>query len=114
MKLIKKTAGIILGSLFISLSTVPVLAQSIYPKPPAGVPTTPLIDMITKISSVILLLVGGIAVLFLIIGGFQYITASGNEQGIARAKMTIMYSIIGIGVCLLSYTIIYFVIKNLT
>ena len=110
---IRRISGIVFGSFIVTLSSSMVFAQSIFPTAPQGVPQTPLRQMITQISSVILLLVGGVAVLFLIVGGFQYITASGNPDQVQRAKLTIMYSIIGIVICLLSYTIIYFVLQQL-
>jgi len=114
MKSIKNLSRFILGSFSSLLFTAPVLAQGIFPNPPEGVPTSPLRDMITKISSIALTLIGVIAVLVLIIGGFQYITAAGNPEAVGKAKGTIMYAIIGIIVALLSYTIIYFILKQIS
>ncbi len=47
-----------------------------------------------------------VAVLFLIIGGLQYITASGNEKRAEAAKSTILYAVIGLVVILLSFVIV--------
>lgn len=69
--------------------------------------------LITSISNTILLLVGIVAVLFLIIGGFQYIASAGNAETIAKAKSTILYAIIGIGVTLLSWAAVTFIITKL-
>jgi len=69
-----------------------------------------LIDLITTISNVILLLVGVVAVLFLIIGGFQYISSAGNPESIGKAKSTILYAIIGILVTLLAWAAVTFII----
>jgi TRAP-type C4-dicarboxylate transport system permease small subunit len=63
--------------------------------------------------NMILYLVGFIAVLFLIIGGFQYITASGNPDQIEGAKKTIMYAVIGIIVVVISWSIVWFVVNSL-
>jgi amino acid transporter len=90
-----------------------VLGKEIPVEPPDYVPEKPLSELITQISSTILFLVGIVAVLFLIIGGFQYITASGNPEQVETAKKTIMYAIIGIIVCLLSYAVVYFVIGRI-
>ena len=54
----------------------------------------------------------GIAVLFLIIGGFWYITSAGNEETAAKGKSTVINAIIGIVIIILSYVIIN-VVANL-
>lgn len=69
--------------------------------------------IITKISNTLLLLVGVVAVLFLIIGGFQYITSAGNPESVGKAKNTILYAIIGIGAVLLSYAAVQFILTNI-
>lgn len=53
-----------------------------------------------------------IAVLFLIIGGFWYITASGNEEQADKGKKTILNALIGVVVIILSYVIVN-VVTNL-
>jgi hypothetical protein len=54
----------------------------------------------------------GIAVLFLIVGGFWYITSAGNEENAAKGKTTVINAIIGIVIIILSYVIVN-VISNL-
>lgn len=53
-----------------------------------------------------------LAVLFLIIGGFWYITSAGNEETAEKGKSTAINAIIGIVIIILSYVIIN-VISNL-
>ena len=48
----------------------------------------------------------GIAVLFLIIGGFWYITSAGNEETAEKGKGTAVNAIIGIIIIILSYVIV--------
>lgn len=48
---------------------------------------------------------GGVAVLFLILGGYRYITSQGNQDQIEVAKKTILYSIIGLVVLFASFLI---------
>jgi amino acid transporter len=48
----------------------------------------------------------GIAVLFLIIGGFWYITSAGNEETAEKGKSTAINAIIGIVIIIMSYVII--------
>lgn len=46
-----------------------------------------------------------IAVAFIIIGGFRYITAGGDEEGAESGKKTLTNAIIGLVIVILSYTI---------
>ena len=55
-----------------------------------------------------------VAVLFLIIGGLQYVTASGNEKRADAAKKTILYAVIGLVVILLAYLVVGFLKQNIT
>ncbi len=54
-----------------------------------------------------------VAVLFLIVGGLQYITASGNEKRAEAAKSTILYAVVGLVVILLSFVIVGFIRQNI-
>ena len=84
------------------------------PLPSMGAVTGP--DLPSKIQAIIqmlLMLVGATAVLFLIIGGFQFIIAAGNPESVKRAKSTIIYSLIGLGIALLSYAIVHFILQKL-
>ncbi len=47
-----------------------------------------------------------VAVLFLIIGGFQYITSAGNEEAAEKGKGTAVNALIGIVIIILSYVIV--------
>jgi len=69
----------------------------------------------TLIRTVINWLLGisfAVAVLFLIIGGFWYITSAGNEETAEKGKGTAINAIIGIVIIILSYVIIN-VVSNL-
>ncbi len=54
-----------------------------------------------------------VAVVYLIIGGFSYVTAGGNPEAVEAAKTTIINSIIGLLVVLASYLIVDFVLDQL-
>jgi hypothetical protein len=49
---------------------------------------------------------GAVAVLFLVVGGFLYITAGGDEQRLEKAKSTLKNAIIGTVFILISLVII--------
>ena len=76
---------------------------------PTGAPTD-LNAQIQNITNTMLLVIGVVAVIMLIVGGFRYVLSNGNEKAISGAKDTILYAIIGIVVALLSYAIVNFVL----
>ncbi len=53
---------------------------------------------------------GLIAVIFILYGGFVWMTAGGNEEKIAKAKKVISAAVIGLIVVLLAWAIVIFVI----
>ena len=96
----------------IFLHTSPALAAIPGPNK-TDAPETGLPALITTISNTILALVGVVAVLFLIVGGVQYITSAGNPDNVGKAKNTILYGIIGVIFAILSYAIVQFVIDKI-
>lgn len=55
----------------------------------------------------------GLAVLFLIIGGFMYIMSGGNEEAAEKGKKAVTNAIIGIIIIILSYVIINVIVNLL-
>lgn len=53
-------------------------------------------DLISQITQIALDAVGGVAIIYLIIGAIKYFTAFGDEQKAQSAKNTILYAIIGV------------------
>lgn len=68
--------------------------------------------LLERVISWLLYFAGGIAVLFLLVGGFQYISARGNEEATEKAKKTITGAIIGIVIIVMAFAIIA-IISNL-
>lgn len=69
--------------------------------------------VITSIISSVILFSGTISVIFIIVGGVQYMTSTGDPAKIKKAKDTILYACIGLLVCALSYAVVNFVILQL-
>lgn len=69
-------------------------------------------SLIRTVINWILSITLGIAVLFLIIGGFRYMTAQGNEDQAETGKSTVVNALIGIVIIILSYVIVN-VVANL-
>lgn len=63
-------------------------------------------SLLMRIIQILLAVAGLIAVVFLIVGGFRYITAGGNEESAESGKKTIINAIIGIVIIILSFVIV--------
>lgn len=59
-------------------------------------------------------IVGSIALLMFLYGGFLWLTSAGNEQKITKGKSVIVWAVIGLAVIFLSYAAVGFVIGALT
>jgi hypothetical protein len=70
-------------------------------------------ETIGSIINIALGFLGIIAVVIVLIGGFKYMIAGGNEQNLDKAKKWIYSGIIGLAIILCAYAITYFVISNL-
>lgn len=71
---------------------------------PAG--STTLGGLILVVVDVLLLVAGSIAVIFLIIGGYRYVMAHGNEEATEAAKKTLTSAILGLVIIALSFAIV--------
>jgi len=71
------------------------------------------IDLVITFLNVALTLAAIIAVIGLVISGFRYMTAGGNESQAEKAKHGIMYAIIGLVVIGISVAIVNLVVRSL-
>ena len=74
---------------------------------------TTLEPAITSILSAIILVCGLVSVVFIVIGGIQYMTSSGDAAKVKKAKDTILYACIGLVICALAFAIVNFVIGSI-
>lgn len=98
------TAGVFASNAIAGTALAQVQAPSISMK--TGGSVNDLIGIITEVANWVLLAAGALAVLFLIIGGIQYIISSGNESRAKAAKNTIMYALIGVAIIVLALFLI--------
>jgi hypothetical protein len=68
--------------------------------------------LLNKIVNIISAVVGVIAVIMIIVGGFKYITSGGDSNNVSGAKNTIIYAIIGLVIVALAQFIVHFVINT--
>ena len=72
-----------------------------------------LLELFAQIGNILLMLIGAVAVIMLIVGGFRYVASAGDSSAIEGAKNTILYAIIGIVVAFLAYAAINFLTEQL-
>lgn len=62
-------------------------------------------NFITNIVQILVVLAGTLATAFFVWGGVRYITSSGNPETLEGAKKTIIYSAIGLTICLAAFVL---------
>ena len=73
-------------------------------------------DIRTTVASIIRVamgLLGIVAVVIILIGGFTWMTAGGNEEKVGEAKKWIFAGVIGLAIILSAYALTNFVINSL-
>jgi len=70
--------------------------------------------IIKTVINVFSFVVGVVAVIMIIVGGFRYITSGGDSGNVSSAKNTIIYAIIGLVVVALAQFIVQFVLNKVT
>lgn len=71
-------------------------------------------NIIHTIVNLLSAIVGVVAVIMIIVGGFRYITSGGNDASVTSARNTILYAIIGLVIVALAQLIVRFTLSKLT
>lgn len=71
-------------------------------------------QLATTIISVLLGLAGMVAVIFVIIGGYYYMTAAGNDSRATSGRKTLVNALIGLAIVVLSFLIVQIVTNFIT
>ncbi|MDO8598691.1 MAG: pilin [bacterium] len=79
----------------------------------SGLSTRDVREVIARIINVAMGLLGIVAVVIILAGGFIWMTAGGNEEKVEKAKKLIFSGIIGLAIILTSFAIARFVISSL-
>lgn len=67
-------------------------------------------DSVGTVVNAVLFFAGFVAITFIVIGGFRYVTSAGDPQKTAQAKDTILYAVIGLIIAIAAFTIVNLVI----
>ncbi len=62
-------------------------------------------NFIESIVKVLVTLAGFVSVIFFVMGGFGYITSSGNPEHLDKSKKTIVYSAVGLAIAIGSFVL---------
>lgn len=71
-------------------------------------------NLIRAVINTFSIIVGIVAVIMIMVGGFKYITSSGDSGSIQSAKNTILYAIVGLIIVALAQAIVRFVLDRAT
>lgn len=70
-------------------------------------------DPIVSLLNTIIGILGTVAVIFIVKGGFTYMTSTGDPGKIKKAKDTILYACIGLIVCALAFVIVNWAVRSI-
>ena len=66
--------------------------------------------MVKIVINTLLVILGMISIIMIVIGGVRYTISGGNSSHTKEARETIIYSVVGLVVAIMSFTIVNFVI----
>jgi hypothetical protein len=74
--------------------------------------STSISKLIKDVVNILSIVVGIVAVVMVIYGGFRYVTSAGDGGRVASAKSTIIYALIGLAIAALSQLIVRYVFNK--
>lgn len=83
------------------------------PSIPNPVDNLELGQLLGQVINFLLVWGGAVAILFVIIGGFRYIVSMGNQEGVEKARQTVLYAILGLIIIFLSYLAIAYLMGDI-
>lgn len=119
----KKILSFVIGLMMMATLVLPTIASAqttvnandlgIFYGTYTGLGTKDVRQTISTIIRTAMGLLGIVAVGIILIGGFEWMTAGGNEDKTKDAKKRIMYGVIGLAIILSAYAIATFVVNSL-
>ena len=96
---------IIIGGLIATVLVMPLTCLAV----------SNIVDIVNKfiyVANLFLQVALAIAVIFIIIAGFKWMTAGGEEDKISEARKYLLYGAIGIAIIVLAWTIVSYIIPQ--
>lgn len=69
--------------------------------------------VMTAVISIVSIIVGIVALVTILLGGFKFITSGSNPQDVAKAREMIIYAIVGLIIAALAQVIVQFILKRI-
>ncbi|HLD21361.1 MAG TPA: hypothetical protein VJB65_00505 [Patescibacteria group bacterium] len=70
------------------------------------------VEIVTSVINIVLSVLAIIAVIFILVGGFQWLTAAGNDEKVKKAQKTIVAAVIGLLIIMASWGTATWVLAN--
>lgn len=67
-------------------------------------------DTVKSALQIVFGVAGGIALIIVTLSGLRYVLSNGDPQGVAKAKNSIIYALLGLVICLTAFGIVTFVV----
>jgi cytochrome bd-type quinol oxidase subunit 2 len=68
--------------------------------------------LLNKVINIVSAIVGFVAVVMIIVGGFKYITSGGDSNKVAAAKNTLVYALVGLVIVALAQFLVHVVLNK--
>ncbi len=71
-------------------------------------------NLIKQVINIFSIVVGIVAVIMIIYGGFRYITSGGDSGNVTTAKNTILYALVGLLIVVFAQVVVKFILTKIT
>ena len=96
-----------------SVSTTSV-CSSVHSQASKSKSSNPILKILKTVINIMSYFIGIVAVIVLIIGGFQMVFSGSDPQAVSKARSTIIYAVVGVVVAVLAQVIVLFVLRNIS
>lgn len=107
------TAASVVSGLFVTSAAYAQSADTYLGKINSGTTQGDLMTLIYGVINWAIGIAALLCVVILIVSGYKYITAAGDENKVESATKTLTFAIVGLVVCFIAVILVQFVIKNI-
>jgi hypothetical protein len=107
------TAASVVSGLFLTSAAYAQTAETYLGKINGGTGQNDLMTLIYGVINWAIGIAALLCVVILIVSGYKYITAAGDENKVESATKTLTFAIVGLVVCFIAVILVQFVIKNI-
>ncbi|HAM96684.1 MAG: hypothetical protein UR96_C0019G0010 [candidate division WS6 bacterium GW2011_GWC1_36_11] len=112
-KILTTAASVVSGMFLTSTAYAADTADTYLSKITSGTGQGDLMTLIYGIINWAIGIAALLCVVILIVSGYKYITAAGDENKVESATKTLTFAIVGLVVCFIAVILVQFVIKNI-